>query len=243
MFFNDNLDDEDNVYPNSGTLEEKAAYSLEQQRQHFYHSKRNYEECKEGGVRHSAVMLAYGPKSAANMAANAEQAFKMLCDNLLLTPDGETTDPKYPVDKMVNAELRRIRAHVILNVAQFVHMAEEMMPEKVQDLSYEILYYCLIPYAQRYHTHVFEQINTVIPGKKLGARTTPEVVNKIMDLCRKYTSPENTNGFSIKFLLNKLRDELTEFILVDLPYNNVRLQKAELKDAGKSPDVEVKVLH
>jgi hypothetical protein len=97
MFYPD-LDDTDH-YPLNGTLEEKAAHSLEQGRRQFYWQKRMYLETREGGARHTATLRAHGVKSAEMMAQQAEMNFKAYCTDMMLTPEGETTDPNYPVDR------------------------------------------------------------------------------------------------------------------------------------------------
>lgn len=219
--------DLDNIdpYPANGTLEEKALFGLEQIRQNFYWQKRIYDQNKEGGARYSATLIAQGPKSAQRMAKMAEMQFKGFLSQAYLTPEGESTDPKYPTDKMVNAELRRIRQVVVLSVSNFMYYFESMMPEAIDDWSSDMIRFNLDSYRHRYVNETYEDINVVIPKKKLAPRSSYDLDRFIESLSGKWGMKASREGLTKNFIIGRIRDELIEFLLVDIPFHNKRLEE------------------
>lgn len=242
MFFQD-MDNEDQ-YPHSGTLEEKAVFSLEQMRTRFWWEKKNYLQNRAGGARHTATLMAFGDKSASMMATHAESSFKNYLAQAYLTEDGETTDAKYPTDKMINTELRRIRAFIILNCSQYMEQFAEMMSENTDDWTRGIIYYNLYPYVNRYVQEAYDQISFVIPARKLAARTAAQLEKEIDEISLKYSNPDNLKGLSRDYLVGRIRDELIDFLLNGLPFSNDRLQKKDELIAKPAEETEAKpVLH
>jgi hypothetical protein len=235
MFFQD-LDNEE-VYPHAGTLEEKAVFSLEQMRTRFWWEKKNYLQNRAGGARHTATLSAYGQRSADALAHHAETAFKNYLSQAYLTEDGETTDPKYPTDRMINSELRRVRGLIILNCSQYMEQFAEMMSENTDDWTRGIVYYNLYPYVNRYLQEAYDQISFVIPARKLAARTAAELEKEIDELSLKYSNPDNLKGLSRDYLIGRIRDELIDFLLNGLPFSNDRLQKKN--EFGTKPLEEI----
>lgn len=229
------FDDEEH-YPENGTLEEKAVFSLEQMRRNFWHQKRHFRESREGGERYHAVLLAYGHQHAQQMAKNTESAFQNFLKQAYLTEDGQTTDPKYPTDKMINSELRRIRSLIILNVSQYMMHFKDVVPESVSDWTRDILYFTLFPYVNRYFPKTWQDINLVIPERKLCARTPAELEKYIADQASYYGHSPNTRNYDHAYLVNRIRDGLIEFLLKDLPFNNERLKRSD--DLIKKPETE-----
>jgi hypothetical protein len=222
--------DEDNEerYPSEGSLEEKAVFSLEQLRTQFYWQKRTYEATKEGGARYNATRIAVGPKTADRMAKTAEAGFANFLKQAYLTKDGETTDPKYPVDKMINTELRRIRSVIILNVSQYMDQFTLMMPENIMTWNSGTIYHNLSSYKYRYYDTVYDDINTIIPNKKMPPRSVADLDDMIDKLATKYSDKNILAGASHAFITDRIRDELIEFLLVDIPYNNKKLEDKPL---------------
>lgn len=222
------FEEPDNNYPVNGSLEEKAAFSMEQQRRNYYWAKRTYETQKEGGPKHTAILMAIGPKAAENMAKASEEQFAAFCANCLLTKDGETTDPKYPVDKMINAELRRIRQVIILSVSNFMYHFDSMMPDDLNKWTYNQIYFNLEGFKYRYIDSVYEDINVVIPNKKLPPRSVSDLEDIIDELAVKYSSSDITGNGTRSFIVSRMRDIIIEFLLVDIPFNNRRLEQQAL---------------
>lgn len=223
--------DEDEQYPHAGTLEDKAIFSLEQNRKSFYMQRRMWLQMRAGGPRNAAHHSAFGAKAAENAAVHAEQMFRGFLSQVYLTEDGETTDPKYPIDKMVNSELRRIRQVIILSVANYSYHLEGMMHEEVINWSEDMLFYNLETYVHRYMLEVFEDINVVIPNKKLPPRSAAELRAFLQTLAKKYNHAGEQHGMGRELLVRRIRDEITEYLLVDIPYNNYRLEaKVQAKD-------------
>uniref|UniRef100_A0AAU7PHA9 Uncharacterized protein n=1 Tax=Burkholderia phage vB_BgluM-SURPRISE13 TaxID=3159457 RepID=A0AAU7PHA9_9VIRU len=242
MFFND-FDNEDQ-YPANGTLEEKAVFSLEQLRTRFWWEKKNYLQNRAGGPRHTATLLAFGERSAGGMAQHAESAFQNYLKQAYLTEDGETTDPKYPTDKMINSELRRIRSLIILNCSQYMEKFETMMPESLDLWTRDMIYFNLFPYVERYTSEAYDQIAFVIPGKKLQARSPADLEKFIAEQASGFADEITRRNFTHSVLVHRIRDNLIEFLLQDLPFNNDRLQKKN--DLIPKPAEEgepTKVLH
>ncbi|HEX9136131.1 MAG TPA: hypothetical protein VF905_04190 [Nitrospirota bacterium] len=240
--------DLDNIdpYPANGTLEEKAQYGLEQLRTNFYWQKRTYMANKEGGARYSATLLAHGPKTAERMAKMAEMHFKGYLSQAYLTPEGETTDAKYPVDKMINSELRRIRQVIVLSVANFMYYFESMMPEQLDDWNTGMIHFNLDSYRHRYVSETYEDINVVIPQKKLPPRSAYELEEYIGDLARKWGTKDERAGLTKNFIVGRIRDSVIEFLLVDIPFNNKRLEEGTklIADEVKPAEADEKpVLH
>lgn len=225
MFYHD-MDNEE-VYPHAGTLEEKAVFSLEQMRTRFWWEKKNYLQNRAGGPRHTATLLAFGERSAAAMANQAETSFKGFLSQAYLTEDGETTDPKYPTDRMINSELRRVRSVIILNVAQYMEQFESMVPENLADWTKDLVYFNLYPYTTKYLDQIYDQINFVIPKKKLQARSPAELEKQINELAVHFGNQDNLRGYGYEFIVHSIRDRLTEFLLNGLPFSNARLQKKD----------------
>lgn len=249
MFFQD-MDNEDQ-YPSNGTLEEKAVFSLEQMRTRFWWEKKNYLQNRAGGARHTATLLAFGQRSADQMAQHAEMSFQNFLKQAYLTEDGETTDPKYPTDKMINSELRRVRALIILNCSQYMERFAEMMNENPVYWTRDMIYFNLYPYTNWYMNEAYDQTSFVIPKHKLAARTPAELESRIAQLATHYGNQDNLRGFSREYLVNQIRDQLIDFLLNGLPFNNDRLQKKnefgtkpleEIAAAGKEEEPK-KVLH
>lgn len=228
--------DKEEPYPINGTLEQKAEYGLEQLRENFYMQKYVYESQKEGGQRHTAVMIAEGPEAAERMAKQTEANFDAYLKNVFLTRDGETTDPKYPTTKMINRELRRIRKVIILSVAHFMLFFESMMSDQPTVWNNDTIYYNMETYVYRYASDVYADINTVIPNKKLPPRSIADLRQFIGELAAKYGSPGVPGSYTKDFLISRMREELTMFLLVDIPYNSHRLEaKTELIADEKVP--------
>lgn len=225
MFFHD-MDNEE-VYPHNGTLEEKAVHSLEQMRTRFWWEKKNYLQQREGGPRHTATLLAFGPNSARAMANHAEVGFKNFLSQAYLTEDGETTDPKYPTDRMINSELRRVRSVIILNVSQYMEQFETMMPEELGAWSKDMIYFNLYPYVNKYVNEVYDQINFVIPKKKLQARSPSQLESYINELASGFSDEVTKRNFTHSVLVQRIRDNLIDFMLNGLPFSNDRLKKSD----------------
>lgn len=245
MFAPPDLDDTER-YPSNGTLEEKALFSLEQLRRQFYWQKRIYTANKEGGPQHTAALLAHGPKTAEMIARNAEGAFRIYLSQAYLTEDGETTEPKYPIDKMVNFELRRIRGAIINHVCGFMHYFDSMMPDMVMNWSASMIEFNLDAYRYRYVSDLYDDINTVIPNKKLPPPSAAELSLFLQSIVFKYSEPGPREGLSKSYLVGRIRDEIIEFLLVDIPFNNKRLEaKTQLiADEVAPKEVEDKpILH
>ncbi|BDD79391.1 hypothetical protein [Burkholderia phage FLC8] len=242
MFFHD-MDNEE-VYPHNGTLEEKAVHSLEQMRTRFWWEKKNYLQQREGGPRHTATLLAFGPNSARAMANHAEVGFKNFLSQAYLTEDGETTDPKYPTDKMINTELRRIRSVIILNVSQYMEQFDTMMPDSLADWTKDLVYFNLYPYTTKYVSEAYDQINFVIPQKKLQAKSPAELEKQINELAIYFGNQDNLRGYGWDFVVHSIRDRLIEFLLNGLPFSNDRLKKKDELVAKPAEEGEAKpVLH
>lgn len=242
MFFQD-FDDEDQ-YPMNGTLEEKAVFSLEQMRTRFWWEKKNYLQNRAGGARHTATLSAFGQRSADGMAMHAEAGFQNYLKHAMLTEDGETTDPKYSTDKMINTELRRVRAMIILNCSQYMEKFETMMPESVDLWTRDLIYFNLYPYTERYMNEAYEQINFVIPGKKMQARSAADLEKHIAEIASGFADEVTRRNFTHSVLVHRIRDSIIEFLLQDLPFNNDRLQKKnELVPKPADEDEPKKVLH
>jgi hypothetical protein len=224
MFGPPDLDNHD-PYPANGTLEEKALFGLEQIRQNFYWQKRIYDQNKEGGSRYNATLLAQGPKSAQRMAKMAEMQFKGFLSQAYLTAEGETTDPKYPTDKMINAELRRIRQVVVLSVSNFMYYFESMMPEEVERWNIDMIQFNLESYRHRYVDTIYEDINVVIPNKKLPPRSSFELTEHLQSLAQEWGAVSRRTGYMKTFIVNRIRDSIIEFLLVDIPFHNKRLEE------------------
>jgi hypothetical protein len=245
MFGPPDLDDTER-YPSSGTLEEKALFSLEQLRRQFYWHKRIYTANKEGGPQHTAALLAQGPKTAEMIARNAEGTFRSYLSQAYLTEDGETTDPKYPVDKMVNFELRRIRGSIINHVCAFMYYFQSMMPENVNQWDPGNVSFNLEAYRYRYANGLYEDINTVIPNKKMPPRSVSDLTEFLGCLALKYGTDYRHESVGPAFVVERLRDELIEFLLVDIPFNNKRLEaKTQLiaDEVAPKPAEEKPILH
>lgn len=223
MYYHD-LDSEEH-YPENGTLEEKAVFSLEQMRTRFWWEKKNYLQNRAGGARHTAMLMAFGQRTADQMAQYAEQNFQSFLKQAMLTEDGETTDPKYPTEKMINSELRRIRALIILNVSQYMEKFETMMPEDLNAWTRDLIYFNLYPYTERYSNEAYDQINIVIPGRKLQARSPGALEACIAMLSSLYGNHQARQGLSHSYLVHHIRDQIIQFLLQDMPFNNERLEK------------------
>lgn len=238
----------DENYPITGTFEEKAAFGLEQVRKTFYLQKKVYLESRKGGMQNTALHLAYGPAAAESAALQAESFFRGYLANALLDEDGNTTDPKYPIDKMVNAELRRKRAHVILSVGgYFTRLLEMMGDEKVMWTTTEI-FGNLMPYVNTYAHELYVELSTVIPGRKVPARTPAALVDFISFMSVKYNNSAVQANMSNEMLVQRLRDELIEFLLQDIPYINHRAvatieEKNPLIPPKKKDKEEPPILH
>jgi hypothetical protein len=245
MFGPNDLDNID-PYPVNGTLEEKAQFGLEQIRQNFYWQKRIYDTNKEGGARYNATLLAHGPKTAQRMAKTAEMQFKGFLNQAYLNENGETTDAKYPVDKMVNAELRRIRQVIILSVSNFMYYFDSMMPEELSGWNTGMIHFNLDSYRHRYVNETYEDINVIIPQKKLPPRSAYELEEHIGALARKWGTADDRAGLTKEFISGRIRDSIIEFLLVDIPFTNKRLEEGTklIADEVKPPETDDKpVLH
>lgn len=227
-------DSPENQYPLNGSLEEKAAFSLEQQRKNFYWSKRVYETQKEGGPKYTAILMAYGPRAAAQMAATSEEQFAAFCANCCLTKDGETTDPKYPIDKMIGAELYRIRAAIVLSVSNYMYYFESMMPEDLRDWNWDKIYFNLEAYKYRYADTLYEDINVVIPKKKMAPRSVADLESQLDEIATKYSDKNILMGATRSFVIGRIRDTIIEFLLVDLPFNNRSLENKTMLEEVKA---------
>lgn len=235
MFFQDQ--DSEDQYPVNGTLEEKAVFSLEQMRTRFWWEKKNYLQTRAGGARHTATLQAFGQRSADSMAQYAEAQFQGFLKQAMLTEDGETTDPKYTTEKMINSELRRIRAVIILNCSQYMEKFETMMPENLDDWTRDMIYFNLYPYTERYMNEAYEQINIVIPERKLQARSPSALEAYIAVTASLYGNAQARSGLSHSYLVRHIRDRLIEFLLQDMPFNNERLEKKD--EMGTKPLEEI----
>lgn len=239
-------DFEEEPYPLGGTLEEKALHSLEQQRRNFFYNKKNYLERKEGGRLHGAILMVHGHKAAEQMAASQELAFNAYLKNVMLDVDGNTTDPKYPTDKMIAFELRRIRGFIILDTSQFMALVESQMPSDIKQWNRTELSCCMMPYMNRYAKMVYKNITCVIPGKRLAPPSPAEVNARIMLIPDMYTRPVVLDHYTEPgIVINLIRNEIIELLLQDIPFNNKALeQKTELIADEKVPKKEEKkVLH
>lgn len=236
------IDEKEEPFPVNGTLEEKAAHGLEQVRSAFYSNKKIYEEGKEGGSNHTAYVLGYGQHLADNDAKRTEHEFQTFLKNAYLTEDGQTTDPRYPVDKMVNRELRRIRAYTIITVTQFMYRYANMMPEKGSDWNLTEAGYNFHPFFNKYN-------NTMYKNLTMHGRLKPHSTAAVMAFCGEMILRNvvnvNTPSSSGEYVSNRMRDQLIEFLLQDIPFNNKRLeQKTELIADEKVPNKEDKpILH
>ncbi|BAQ02627.1 hypothetical protein AVU38_gp099 [Ralstonia phage RSL2] len=225
MFFHD-FDNED-VYPQNGTLEEKAVFSLEQMRTRFWWEKKNYLQNRAGGARHTATLLAYGKRSAEQLAHHAEMAMNSFLKQAYLTLEGETTDPKYPTDKMINTELRRIRALIILNVSQYMEQFDSMMPEDLSAWTKDMIYFNLYPYTTKYINEIYDQIDFVIPKKKLQARSPGDLEKFIDEQAAGFADEVTKRNFTHSVLVQRIRDNMIDFMLNGLPFSNDRLKKSD----------------
>lgn len=227
MFGPQDLDNVD-MYPVNGDLEEKAVYSLEQMRQRFYLNHKNYISSKEGGDLHHALLMAYGPKTAEESAVSAEKYHTSYLKQAYLTPEGETTDPRYPTDKMINHELRRIRSRIFIHVGHFFHQFEEMMPDSPADWTPAVTVYNLTPYINRYSESLYDDINVVIPKKKMKPPSVSDVAEFVYGLANHLSNPTfrdmKFNTQDRATLMSASRDETIRFILQDLPFNNAKLE-------------------
>jgi hypothetical protein len=231
------------VYPTHGTMEEKVEFSLEQVRNNFWWARKNWLNNRAGGRQHTALLQAYGPAMAERSAKHAEDHYKQFCETAMLTEEGESKDTRFPVDKMINTELRRIRGVIILSVSQYMHYFESMMPEETTTWDKHNLYFNLDPYRYRYAIDVWDQIDVVIPKKKLNSRSPADLEKFIEELSVKYGRQDTRVGFAKEFLISKIRDELIEFILQDLPFNNVKMEANTVTTPVDEPQEETKVLH
>lgn len=223
--FNDN--DHIDPYPHNGDLEEKAIFSLENLRKRFYEERKTFVASRPGGDLHHALLTAYGPNTAEQYANQVLIQFQHFIKQAYLTEEGETTNPAIPVDKMINHELRRIRSAVIIHVSHFFHQFESMMPENIGDWNTATVMYNLMPYLNRYSHGLYDDINVVIPNKKLKPPSTAEVASKLHELTNNLCYPDQRYMKYVSenrmYIINAARDELNRFILKDLPFNNDRL--------------------
>lgn len=236
--------DLDEPYPLNGTLEEMAVHSLNSNRGMFWMNRKNYLENREGGKRHSAILVAYGPEVAANIAKQQEESYRNFLKSVLLDENGNTTDPKYPIDKMVNVELRRIRRYIILSVASFFVHLDEQLPDDVGFWDQGLLSYYLGRYADRYLAEDYNELKADIPGRDVQPRKVHEVHDFLKALAFKYSKPSEQEGYSRAFLLNQMERQITEYVLMDIPYDNPNLAKKD--EMGTKPlnkEEEKPILH
>ena len=242
MFFQDETDD---PYPVDGTLEEKAAHGLEQVRAGFFSALEIYNNNKVGGPHHAASVMISGQASADQHASRSEQNFRAFLKNAFLTEDGQSTDPKYPVDKMINRELRRQRAVIILATSQYMYRFRSMMPDNPATWVPPIILFNMTAFINKYNNNTYDQLDFFIPGRNIKPRSTSALSEFVEGLSFKYSDNKVTQGLNKDYLVDRIRDELIEFLLQDIPYNNKALeQKKELIADEKAKPKEAKpVLH
>jgi hypothetical protein len=96
----------------------------------------------------------------------------------------------------------------------------------------------------RYRDSAYTEINVIIPEKKLPAPTPYELSQELDRLAEIYGRPSVRKGLSAGFLVGQIRDDLTRFLLKDLPFNNDRLEKKNELIPAPEPEVTAKpVLH
>lgn len=244
MFFGQMDMDEEPEVIMASDVDGRTRLGIEQYRRDFYHIKRNWLENRKDSNHYNMMFQVYGPKTAEASASGAEMHFRHYLENALLTEEGETTNPLYPVDRMINRELRRIRADVVRDVLNFVSNIEKELPEEVAFWTQGLMEFYLLRYINRYEKLKYS-ISIVIPGKKLARPRMHEVDAFLRQLAVMYSDPKKNEGMTVRYQLDRIAQELGEFILVDLPYNNERLNKKDspIPDVGKPVEEEVKILH
>lgn len=242
--YREDLDEEVEMPVRADDIDGRVKAGIEEMRGNFYHQKRHWLEYRKNGNYYNMLHRVYGPKTAEARTHGTEIQFRNFLANALLTEDGETTNPAYPVDKMVRRELRRIRAAIIQDVSNFFSNIETDLPEDPMDWTHSVLDFYFAFYLRRYEKLKFD-ISVVIPGKKLARPRMHEVNGIIKILAEKYSDPKKNEGMKARFQLDCLTQELSEFLLVDLPYSNERLNKKEeaIPVLGKPAEDEIKVIH
>lgn len=242
--YREDLDDDDLPQVRADDIDGRVKAGIEEMRSNFFHQKRHWLEYRKDGNYYNMLHRVYGPKTADARTAGTDIHFRQFLANALLTEEGETTNPAYPVDKMIRRELRRIRATIIQDVSNFFSNIENDLPEDPMHWSRSILDFYFAFYLKRYEKLKFE-ITVVIPGKKLARPRMHEVNTFIEHLAKEFSNPKKNEGMNARFQLDRLTQELSEFLLVDLPYTNERLNKKEeaIPAVGKPVEEETKILH
>lgn len=231
-------------YPPPGSLEEKGAHVMEQLRRLFFEKKKKYLEDREGGRRHAALRCLHTPENIAGHEIATEHNFHAFLKDALLDADGNTTDPKYPTNKMISYEQRRIRDFLILNIHQFMARVEDMMPEKTTDWADGELFFNLTPFVNRYEAVIYSEIQVVIQGTHLPPPSVFRVAQQLTLLAAQYTRDTVLNNYNKAFIIDRVRDDLVEFLLGGIPYNPwVMTPKTELIADEQMPKETPLVLH
>lgn len=227
-----------------GSLEEKGAQVMEQLRQHFFYKKKEYLDGREGGRRHAALRCIHPPEIMATHEEAVEYNFTNFLKDALLDKDGNTTDPKYPTVRMIGHEQRRIRELVILNVHQFMDRIERMMPDNMADWLLGELIFNMTPFVNRYEAIIYDELTVVIPGTHQPPPSSFKLTETMVEICSRYVLKNASHGYGKAFIIDRIRDELVEYLLGGIPYNPWVLEpKTELIADEKLPKTKPLVLH
>lgn len=227
-----------------GSLEEKGARAMEQLRTQFFQRKKQYLDDREGGRRHAALRCIHSPEDIAGHEHATEHNFEMFLKDAMLDKDGNTTDPKYPTVRMISHEQRRIRELLILNVHQFMDRVSRMMPDNMADWMLGELIFNMTPFINRYEAIIYDEIAVVIPGTHQPPPDCYRLGETIASICSRYLLKNASHGYGKAFIIDRIRDELVEYLLGGIPYNPWVLEpKAELIADEMLPKDKPPVIH
>lgn len=230
--------------PPGNSLEEKGAHVMEQLRTFFFQKKKQYLDDREGGRRHGALRCLHPEEVMVGHEIATEHNFVQYLKDALLDKDGNTTDPKYPTNKMIGHEQRRIREFLILTVHQFMARVESMMPDDTKEWTEAELYFNLMPFVYRYEAGIHEELKVVIPGTHQPPPSTYRVGEQLQTMATRYTRDMVTHNYGKAWIIDRMRDELMEYLLGGIPYNPwVLVPKTELIADEQLPKEPPPVLH
>lgn len=216
MFF---TDETDRPRPEGGTLEEKATYDLQVIRAEFYFERDTYDECKDGTPYPISQRLVYGNLTADARTAQCEARFNTYLRSALLTADGETTDPKYPIDQMVNREKRRRRAMVILTVYQHTFRLGKML-DGISPAHWtpQILMHNMYSFFNDYSKRTYREISGFMQGPPIKTPSIADLYLYMSVTFDEFASSTLNTEMNAEYHIARIRDGLCNYLLVDLPY-------------------------
>lgn len=216
MFFTDESD----VIPGEdATTEEKYIHELEVLRSSFFekHHTWTITRLTESGGQMNLITV--GQSSAEQHAMDHEAQFLEYLKAAKLTKDGQSTDDRYPIDSMVNREHRRRRAIICMMVFHELHRYEKIMPEDTKTWTAYVADFNTYSLLDKYANDTTDQLSFMIPGENTRARSPYELKTFLTIHTSIMVEEAMTTDLSARTLIDRLRDKIVEFLLINIPYN------------------------